>query len=89
LPVQSDEASALVTALRQSVEAVSREPAKPAACVAYTDAAVLQARTGNATALVFGPGSMTRAHTVDEYVPVDEIVAAEAVLTRTVEKVCF
>jgi succinyl-diaminopimelate desuccinylase len=88
-PVQSDEASALVTALRQSVEAVSREPAKPAACVAYTDAAVLQARTGNATALVFGPGSMTRAHTVDEYVPVDEIVAAEAVLTRTVEKVCF
>jgi acetylornithine deacetylase/succinyl-diaminopimelate desuccinylase-like protein len=56
---------------------------------AYTDASVVQARTGNRTALVFGPGRLAQAHSVDEYVPVDHIEKAEAIMARTVNRLCF
>ena len=56
---------------------------------AYTDASVVQARTGNSTALVFGPGRLAQAHSVDEYVPVDHIEKAEAIMARAVNSLCF
>ena len=87
--VQAQEGTALLDALQSAAGAVLEAKAMPAGSVAYTDAAVLQARTGNPTSLVFGPGSMTRAHTVDEFVPLDEIVKAEAVLSRTVKAICY
>lgn len=87
--VQAEAGTALLDALHAAVAEVSQAAPKPAGSVAYTDAAVLQARTGNPTALVFGPGSMTRAHTVDEYVPVEEIIMAEAVLSRTIRTLCY
>ncbi|WP_409180845.1 M20 family metallopeptidase [Amycolatopsis sp. VS8301801F10] len=46
-----------------------------------TDARFLRNRLGIPT-VVFGPGSMTVAHTADEYVPVSELVAAARAFAR-------
>jgi acetylornithine deacetylase len=39
-------------------------------------------------AIAFGPGDIDRAHTVDEFVPVDELVAAAQVLAVTAMRFC-
>ncbi|MFA5536835.1 MAG: M20 family metallopeptidase [Bacillota bacterium] len=47
---------------------------------AYTDAAILAATVGSPHCLTFGPGYLDQAHAVDEYVPVEQLQAAVAVL---------
>jgi len=47
---------------------------------AWTDAALLNA--AGITAVCFGPGDIALAHAAEEYVPVDEIEKATAVLTH-------
>jgi acetylornithine deacetylase len=39
-------------------------------------------------AIAFGPGNIARAHTIDEFVPVDELVAAAQVLALTAIRFC-
>lgn len=56
---------------------------------AYTNASVMQARTGKRTALAFRPGHLAQAHTVDEYVPVSHIEQAKAIPERVVERLCL
>jgi succinyl-diaminopimelate desuccinylase len=70
----------------EAVQAVTGRAKGVAGFPAYTDASVVQARTGNRTALVFGPGRLAQAHTADEYVPIDHIEKAEAIMARTVNR---
>ncbi len=51
---------------------------------AYTDASMIAALTGGTGCTVFGPGSSDVAHTVDEYVPLDDIGLVAGVLTELV-----
>lgn len=88
-PVEADCAADIVLAMTEAVRAVTGSAKGVAAFPAYTDASVVQARTGNRTALVFGPGRLAQAHTVDEYVPIDHIEKAEAIMARTVNRLCF
>jgi len=53
---------------------------------AWTDAALLNA--AGIPAICFGPGDITLAHAAEEYVPVDEIERATAVLTRLAAEWC-
>jgi succinyl-diaminopimelate desuccinylase len=88
-PVEADEKSELVSALCASVERITRRPAVLAGFPAYTDASVIQARTGNRHGLVFGPGALAQAHTADEYVPLDQVDACAAILRETVSSLCL
>jgi succinyl-diaminopimelate desuccinylase len=88
-PVEADASSEIVVAMANAVRTVTGAPGKLAGFPAYTDASVVQARTGNRTAVVFGPGRLAQAHTVDEYVPVDHIEKAEAIMARSVDLLCF
>jgi succinyl-diaminopimelate desuccinylase len=88
-PVEADCSAELVLAMSEAVHAITGGAKGLAGFPAYTDASVVQARTGNRTALVFGPGRLAQAHSVDEYVPVDHIEKAEAIMTRTVDRLCF
>jgi succinyl-diaminopimelate desuccinylase len=88
-PVETDQDSSIVQAMTDAARAVTGRGDVVTGFPAYTDASVAQARTGNRTAVVFGPGRLAQAHTVDEYVPVDQIEKAELILARTVEQLCF
>jgi succinyl-diaminopimelate desuccinylase len=88
-PVETDCSTELVLAMSDAVRAVTGGANVLAGFPAYTDASVVQARTGNRTALVFGPGRLAQAHSVDEYVPVEHIEKAEAIMARAVNSLCF
>jgi succinyl-diaminopimelate desuccinylase len=88
-PVEADPSAQIVRAMSDAVAVVTGSARSLGGFPAYTDASVVQARTGNRTALVFGPGRLAQAHTVDEYVPVDHIEKAEAILNRTANSLCF
>jgi succinyl-diaminopimelate desuccinylase len=88
-PVEADRSSDFLSVLREATCAVTGRTTELAGIPAYTDASVVQARTGNRTSLVFGPGRLAQAHTVDEYVPVEHIKKAEQILARAVDQLCF
>jgi succinyl-diaminopimelate desuccinylase len=88
-PVEADEQGEFVRALSGAFRETTARPAVLTGFPAYTDASVIQARTGNRQSLVFGPGALAQAHTVDEYVPIDEIDACTDILTRSLAKLCF
>jgi len=88
-PVEADRSAELVSRMVEATREVTGRSDVVNGFPAYTDASVLQARTGNRTALVFGPGHLLQAHTVDEYVPVIQIEQAEAILERAIERLCF
>ncbi len=56
------------------------EPVRVEGMTAWTDAALLNA--AGIPAICFGPGDISLAHAAEEYVPVDEIERAAAVLAR-------
>jgi acetylornithine deacetylase/succinyl-diaminopimelate desuccinylase-like protein len=85
-PVESDEASPLVQALEATYREVTGGALGRTGRVAYTDAAIIQARRRDRHAVVFGPGSFDQAHALDEWAPVEEIVTCAEVLTRTAER---
>lgn len=88
-PVEADWSSDIVLAMTDAVTAVIGRADSVAGFPAYTDASVVQARTGNRSALVFGPGRLAQAHTVDEYVPVDHIETAQAIIAHAVDRLCY
>lgn len=76
LPVES----ALVTSFTSAQEALG-QPVRVEGLTAGCDAGLL--RAAGIPAVVFGPGDLSRAHSVDEYVLDDEVVAAGSVLAAT------
>lgn len=86
-PVQAPEDSPLVTALKgaflrvtgRTIEVGGRDGHE-----AYTDASLVATLTGNPHCTVFGPGNTDVAHTVDEYVDVEQLEVASRVLRELV-----
>lgn len=88
-PVEADAEGELARALVQSVGKVAGRPGKTAVFPAYTDASVVQARSGNRNCLVFGPGRLAQAHTIDEFVPVDQVEMAAGALEELAVDLCL
>jgi len=53
---------------------------------AYTDASMIAALTQSTSATVWGPGSTDQAHVADEYVDVDDLAQASAILEEVVAR---
>jgi succinyl-diaminopimelate desuccinylase len=88
-PVEADRDGVLTRCFVESAGAVTGRQAVVSVFPAYTDASVVQARTGNVNCLVFGPGRLAQAHTVDEFVPVDQVEKDAATLEGVVQRLCF
>ena len=69
----------VVTMLRKAAVAAGEDPSIEGMS-AWTDAAVLN--SAGIPAICFGPGDIGLAHAAEEFVPIDEIERATAVLTR-------
>lgn len=63
------------------------ETGTPACTVAFGTEAPQLTQLG-AEAVVFGPGNIQVAHQTGEFVPVDELVRAEAILERAIQRFC-
>ena len=72
-PILLDEDISIIQHLTKSFRNIMGKEPTHAGYVAYTDAAVVSLMKGNKTAICFGPGSLEQGHTLDEWVPVDEI----------------
>jgi acetylornithine deacetylase len=75
----------IVRALGESLRG-EREDVRIEGMSAWTDAAVLNA--AGIPAICFGPGDISLAHAAEEYVPLDEIERATAVLARLAMSWC-
>jgi succinyl-diaminopimelate desuccinylase len=49
----------------------------------YTDAAIVGVRNNNLNCLIFGPGNIAQAHSVDEFISVDDLATCYEILLRT------
>jgi acetylornithine deacetylase len=78
-PLNPQGADQLILKLGQAIDQVQRSHRVHA--VPYgTDASTLAA--GGIPSVVFGPGDIVKAHTADEWVPLDEVEAASEILFR-------
>jgi acetylornithine deacetylase/succinyl-diaminopimelate desuccinylase family protein len=78
-PLDTPVDSAVVTRIAQAYEEVLGKPADVGAFPAATDAPHFLC-----PAVVCGPGSINQAHTLDEYVSIDELTASARIYLRTV-----
>jgi acetylornithine deacetylase len=86
LPSSTDPGHPLVTTLAGAVQEVTGRQPVVGALSGVTDARHL-VHYGGIPTLTFGPGAMHVAHTHDEWIDVDEYLAAVAVLATTIVRV--
>ncbi len=87
VPMQTDPAHPLVDSLRSSLELVTGEPPRPTTRRGWTDAAILNYYAGIPT-VVYGPGDISRAHALEEYITADELVEGFKVFALTSASFC-
>ena len=87
--VEKDEQSPLLNALSRACEEVTGEPAPVSFFPGYTDTAVIAGRLHNTECMSYGPGDLELAHKPDEYVPCEDILRCEEVLTRLADNLLF
>lgn len=88
-PVRAAEQAALVQGLRASFRHVTGRTLESGGGdghEAYTDASMIAALTGSDRCTVFGPGSSDVAHTVDEFVPLDDLTTVADTLADLVAR---
>jgi succinyl-diaminopimelate desuccinylase len=86
-PVRAAEDSLIIRGLRNAYQAEVGSPLPQGdddGHEAYTDASMVAALTGSTSCTVFGPGSTDRAHTADEFVPIDDLDLVSRVIWRMV-----
>jgi len=88
-PVESAPSSPVLQVLLGAYTSIMNEEAGLHGFRVYTDASIISHLTGNKDAFVFGPGAIEQAHTADEYVETSQLLAAERILTKTVEMLCL
>lgn len=79
-PVETALTSPVVSALKEAFHEVMHEEIRVKSFPAYTDAAMAQWRTGLADSIVFGPGELEDAHTIDESVDIEQLSSAAQIL---------
>ncbi|MGQ9652307.1 MAG: M20 family metallopeptidase [Phycisphaerae bacterium] len=81
-PVETPEDAPVVGLLANGCETVTGRLPKILGYVAYTDAAVVSWLCGNRNAVLFGPGNLEQAHSIDEWAPADEIAQCAEIFKR-------
>lgn len=84
-PIEVKEGSPVVQALQKGHLIATGSNLEVEGFPAYTDAGVAFLITGNKQCVLFGPGDLDIAHTVNEYVSIEDLIIAENVLTETVK----
>lgn len=87
--IERDPASPLLAELLESIADVTGTSAKVGIFTGYTDTAVIAGTCQNHNCMSYGPGSLALAHKPNEYVPLEDVRRAQAVLTRLAERVCW
>ncbi|RPI90946.1 MAG: M20/M25/M40 family metallo-hydrolase [Spirochaetales bacterium] len=87
-PAEISETHESVKLFRDSIGAVTGNAAKPAGFVSPADMQQLLNIDPRTPTFMFGPGSITQAHTEDEYVPVDQVVKTSAILADFILRWC-
>ncbi|MGI6553590.1 MAG: M20/M25/M40 family metallo-hydrolase [Bacillota bacterium] len=88
-PLRIPQDSPLLAAVTKGVKKITGREAELAGFPAYTDGAIMAARTGTPHCLTFGPGYLAQAHAPDEYVPVEHLMLASDILTETAQEILF
>ncbi|RGY94978.1 M20 family metallopeptidase [Clostridium sp. AM58-1XD] len=88
-PVEKDDKSFLLGKLTETMTEVDGKAPEVDFFPGYTDTAVIAAMTGNKNCMSYGPGDLGVAHKPDEYVPCDEVIHAETVMTKLAEKILY
>jgi succinyl-diaminopimelate desuccinylase len=88
-PVEADVADPFLQTLAQCIRDETKVAEPLSVFPAYTDASVVQSRTGNTTSVVFGPGLLAQAHTADEYVSCTQIHMSYNILVKLIGRICF
>lgn len=81
-PVETPADSAVVRALKKSYRDLSGEEAKVAGFKAYTDAGLISLQMDHKNSVVFGPGNLQQAHSVDEWIDVDQLVLCAEIFVK-------
>lgn len=84
-PIEVREDAPVVQAVREGYRRATGREVAVEGFPAYTDAGVVHILTGNPQCVVFGPGDLDLAHTVNEYVDLDDLAVAERVLPEIVQ----
>ena len=87
--VEKDEQSPLLKALGEACQKVTGEPAAVSFFPGYTDTAVIAGTLGSHNCMSYGPGDLELAHKPDEYVPCEDILRCEEVLTQLAKDLLF
>lgn len=87
--IERDESSSLLMTLKAAVEETTGEPAAITVFPGYTDTAVIAGKLNNHNCMSYGPGDLERAHKPEEYVPCEDILRCEEVLTRLARSILF
>lgn len=87
--IEKHEDSELLAGLRAACEKVAGRPAKESAFNGYTDTAVIAGKLDNRNCMSYGPGDLELAHKPNEYVPTEDILRCEKVLTELVFQMLF
>ncbi|HHX50139.1 MAG TPA: M20 family metallopeptidase [Clostridia bacterium] len=88
-PQRTPQDSPLLAAVTGAVRKVTGGEAELSGFPAYTDGAIMAARTGTPHCLTFGPGYLAQAHAIDEYVPIEHLILASDILTETALEILF
>jgi acetylornithine deacetylase/succinyl-diaminopimelate desuccinylase len=86
-PMETDPDHPIVCAAQKSIKEYYGRNAEPAAFEAWSDGGLLCAY-GGIPSIVFGPGSLTSAHTPDEFIEISELFPAAVVYALTALEFC-
>lgn len=87
--VEKDPGSPLLSHLKEVCREATGENAVVGCFPGYTDTAVIASALNNRNCMSYGPGSLEAAHKPDEFVPCEDILRCEEVLTRLAEMILF
>lgn len=87
--IERDDNSLLLKALKSAVEDTTGMPALIGSFPGYTDTAVIAGKLHNSNCMSYGPGDLKLAHKPDEYVPCQDILRCEKVLTRLARSILY
>lgn len=87
--IEKDENSHLLKALIAATEEATGTPAPVTIFPGYTDTAVIAGKLHNHNCMSYGPGDLEHAHKPDEFVPCEDIVRCEKVLTGLARSILF
>ena len=87
--IEKDENSLLLKKLMAAAEETTGKPVPVTFFPGYTDTAVIAGKLHNHNCMSYGPGDLEMAHKPDEFVPCQDILRCEEVLTQLARSILF